>query len=78
MSLQNINTIQEEAFNAYNRVPQSEAAGWAQVIAQCEIAYHLARIATQLEDGKIAILEGENIVERLSRIGTAVEMLERQ
>ena len=69
----NINQLQQEAEQAYNRVPQIEAAGWAQVIAQCEIAYHLARIATQLEDGKIATLEGEDIVERLSRIGSIIQ-----
>lgn len=73
MAIQAINSLQNEASSAYGRVPQNEAAAWAQVMAQCEIAKQLARIATQLEDGQIATLEGENIVERLSRIGSILQ-----
>ena len=36
-------------------------------------AQALERIATQLEDGQMSMLEGDNIVERLSRIGTILQ-----
>jgi hypothetical protein len=75
MSIQNINQLQGEASHAYDHVPSSEGAAWAMVIAQCEIAQQLARIATQLEDGQIASLEGGNVVERLSRIAIGIESL---
>lgn len=44
-----------------------------QAVMQAEIALQLDRIATQLEDGKLSILEGEDIVERLSRIGSIIQ-----
>lgn len=68
-----IKSLQEECSSAYSRVPQSEAAAWAQAIAQCEIAMQLRRISVQLEDGRISILEGDDIVERLSRIGSIIQ-----
>lgn len=46
--------------------------GALQAAMLAEIALQLARIATQLEDGKISMLEGEDIVERLSRIGSII------
>lgn len=62
--------LQDEALSAYNRVPQSEAAPFLQAVMLAAIAQQLDRIATVLEDGKLSILEGEDIVERLSRIGS--------
>ncbi len=41
--------LQEEATNAYNRVPQSEAASWAQVVMTAELALQQARVAEALE-----------------------------
>ena len=73
MSIQNVNRMQDEALRAYDLRPAEEAPAWAQVIAQCEIAQQLARIATQLEDGQVALLEGDDIVERLSRIGSIIQ-----
>lgn len=72
MSIRDVNAIQDQALAAFERVPQSEAAGWAQVIAQCEIAQQLARIATQLE-GQVVLQQGDDIVEKLSRIGSIIE-----
>lgn len=73
MSIQRVNNIQDEAIRAYDNRPVEEAAAWAQVIAQCEIAQQLARIATQLEEGSVTLREGEDIVERLSRLGSILQ-----
>jgi hypothetical protein len=73
MSIQNINTLQDQAQQAFDRVSGSDAPAWAQVVAQCEIAQQLARIATQLEDGRMALLEGDDIVAQLARISRMIE-----
>src|SRR6266581_155092 len=73
MSIQRVNNIQDEAIRAYDNRPADEAAAWAQVIAQCAIAQQLARIATQLEDGRLALLEGDDIVAQLARISRMIE-----
>ena len=75
MSIANINRMQDQALQAFDMRPAEEAAAWAQVIAQCEIAQQLARIATQLEDGQVALLEGDDIVKQLARIALADEAL---
>ncbi len=67
-----IQSLQEMALGAFERVPQSEAAAWLQAMMLAEIAQQLARIATQLEDGRLSILEGDDIVEKLSRLGSII------
>lgn len=69
--------LQDEALSAYEAyyardLVSDEQAKFSalQAVMLAAIAQQLDRIATQLEDGKIAMLEGEDIVERLSRIGS--------
>jgi len=44
-----VENVQEEALSAFNRVPQSEAAQWAQVVMTAEFALQQARTADALE-----------------------------
>ena len=76
----NIKGLQDEARSAYEAyyardLVSDEAQKFSalQVIMLAEIAQQLARIATQLEDGRISILEGDDIVEKLSRLGSIIE-----
>lgn len=75
MSIQRVNSIQDEAIRAYDNRPAEEAAAWAQVIAQCEIAGQLADINEKLEllvdTGGYADLG----LKAISNIGLALEAL---
>jgi hypothetical protein len=72
--------LQDEALSAYKAyyardLVSEELAKFSALQAAMlgEIALQLDRIAAQLEDGKLSILEGDDIVERLSRIGSIIQ-----
>jgi hypothetical protein len=50
MNQSELHSLQDDASHAYGRVPQSEAAVWAQAMCLAEIALQLAKLNETLAD----------------------------
>ncbi len=74
MSIQDITLVQRNALMAVDTRPTGEAAAWAQVIAQCEIALQLQAV-NEKQETRIEQADTQNAL--LLRIAIAVEALNK-